>query len=281
VNALPPLNIYRVGPFGPKSGTFSIWNQRIRTTDPLPAQVASIDKDGVLRILRVLMGGKFLRRGYALSERTSRWIWALLARLPDRGELNHAEISWIRDLGRRAVLMVSSLADMAALREEVESGRMDLGVHDDVDDSEEDEENLQEMIVEEEDGDGLIADTNSPNLVTKNADHGGKHIAESEQLNDSLQDSNGDDMEEGEVDELEADIAETSENLEDARARVLAQLEDIESVDSEPNHSEDENSDQTRARLNMRATLNMILTVAGEFYGQRDLLEFRDPFTGL
>ncbi|GAW26071.1 putative aspartyl-tRNA synthetase protein [Rosellinia necatrix] len=36
-----------------------------------------------------------------------------------------------------------------------------------------------------------------------------------------------------------------------------------------------------RALVNERATLNMILTVAGEFYGQRDLLEFRDPFGGL
>ena len=36
-----------------------------------------------------------------------------------------------------------------------------------------------------------------------------------------------------------------------------------------------------RAQVNLRATLNMILTVAGEFYGQRDLLEFRNPFSRL
>lgn len=39
-----------------------------------------------------------------------------------------------------------------------------------------------------------------------------------------------------------------------------------------------EDSPEERAKANVRATLNMILTVAGEFYGQRDLLEFRDPF---
>lgn len=37
-------------------------------------------------------------------------------------------------------------------------------------------------------------------------------------------------------------------------------------------------ADDERLELNMRVTLNMILTVAGEFYGQRDLLEFRNPF---
>ncbi len=39
--------------------------------------------------------------------------------------------------------------------------------------------------------------------------------------------------------------------------------------------------DAGRAAMNQRATLCMILTVAGEFYGQRDLLGFRDPFGDL
>lgn len=92
--------------------------------------------------------------------------------------------------------------------------------------------------------------------------------------------------------------------LEAARARLLAQLNDDgdtpkhhadggggaatgelaggeEPRRREKGEQEEPLDDPVRARMNARATLNMILTVAGEFYGQRDLLEFRDPFHGV
>ncbi|KLU82976.1 hypothetical protein MAPG_02043 [Magnaporthiopsis poae ATCC 64411] len=79
-------------------------------------------------------------------------------------------------------------------------------------------------------------------------------------------------------------------DLEAVRRRLLCQLDEDEDEDEAPVNLEPElgpSPDELeearllRARMNMRATLNMILTVAGEFYGQRDLLEFRDPFRGL
>jgi predicted DNA binding CopG/RHH family protein len=89
--------------------------------------------------------------------------------------------------------------------------------------------------------------------------------------------------------DIEADIAA-------AKARLLARLEENQQEEEqEPSGEADADDlqqneasggdgttfDEARARVNMRATLNMILTVAGEFYGQRDLLEFRDPFPAL
>ncbi|KAL0937310.1 snare complex subunit vam7 [Colletotrichum truncatum] len=299
VAALPRTHDHHVGAFGPKSSTFSVWSQRLRSSDPMPAQVASMDKDGVLRVIRVLLGGKFLRRGYELRERTSRWLWALLARLPERGELNHAEIGWVRDLGRRAVLMMQSLADMAALRDALEEEGMDLGVHDAVDESSDDEDVLREMEVEERDGeegntpekaDAKQTTENTSEAHASKAQQPVKNQADEDEVDDGEVDDDQkaepmDVSEDGEVDEGEVSEQHApAETLEEARARLLARLDttaaEVPTETAEVDDDEDM-SGQLRARMNMRATLNMILTVAGEFYGQRDLLEFRDPFTGM
>ncbi|KAG7047006.1 V-SNARE protein [Colletotrichum scovillei] len=302
---------FRVGAFAPKSATYTTWSNRLRDADPLPAQLASMDKEGVLRVLRVLLGGgAFLRRGSEMKERTSRWLWALLARLPERGEMNHVEVGWVRDLGRRAVLMMQSLADMAALRDALEGEGMDLGVNDAVDESSDDEEALGEMEVAERDGEGSgeTSGAETPGqrvgvqlredvAIPKDSVSNGE--VEDGEIDDDQKSEPMDVSEDGEIDEGEVVEEEPApvETLEEARARLLAQVDTAAAVEDAPSEApseepiveeavqdgedDSEASDQLRARMNMRATLNMILTVAGEFYGQRDLLEFRDPFTGM
>ncbi|KAK1513457.1 V-SNARE [Colletotrichum costaricense] len=307
---------FRVGAFAPKSATYKTWSNRLRDADPLPAQLASMDKEGVLRVLRVLLGGgAFLRRGSEMRERTSRWLWALLARLPERGEMNHVEVGWVRDLGRRAVLMMQSLADMAALRDALEGEGMDLGVNDAVDESSDDEEALGEMEVDERDGEGsgetsgsetsdgkfgvLAEGLKHQENVAIPKDPVGDGEVEDGEIDEDQKSEPMDVSEDGEIDEGEVveDEQPPAETLEEARARLLAQIDTAAAVEDAPSEApseepiveeaahdgegDSEASDQLRARMNMRATLNMILTVAGEFYGQRDLLEFRDPFTGM
>jgi hypothetical protein len=70
----------------------------------------------------------------------------------------------------------------------------------------------------------------------------------------------------------EGEVSDERQDLAAAKERLMQQLDELNELDE---------FDELRSRMNMRATLNMILTVAGEFYGQRDLLEFRNPFTGL
>jgi hypothetical protein len=323
VAALPRINSFHVGNFAPKSSVSTVWNRRLRETDPWPAQVASMDKDSVIRVLRIMLSGRFLRRGYDLEERTSRWLWALLARLPDRGEMSHTDIGWVRDLGRRAVLMTQSLADMANLREALEGEGMDLGVHDAVDESSDDEEVLQDFVVEEEDGvaesnesdgDKFPSEEKAPPALPAEAEASNEHPAvptesevpicqppvsteadvptappeievpvEDDQNSEAMDCSeDGEIAEDGEVAE-EGEVADEhpaveSESLEAAKSRILAELDHATAAEEEEARAAE---NQLRARLNMRATLNMILTVAGEFYGQRDLLEFRDPFPGM
>ncbi|KAF5024099.1 hypothetical protein F66182_3843 [Fusarium sp. NRRL 66182] len=278
-----------------QSSAIAIWSHMLRDTDPHPLQLALMPKDAILCILRVLLGGKFLRRGYTLPERTSRWIWALLARLPDQGELNYAEIGWIRDLGRRAVLLGRSLAEMAALREELEEGG--LGAHEAVDKSSSDEDVLADP--EDLEVEGAISPGQDEDDSTSAE---GEGVEEPAQVTEPAPASPASpaepDAEEGEIEEeeeeeedvamdIESDseaedgqvaVPKPQEDLQEAKARLLAQLDNGNTSDDEDTEQE---AARQRSRANLRATLNMILTVAGEFYGQRDLLEFREPFVGM
>lgn len=285
--------------FGHSTSTVLLWSCLLRTTDPHPLQLALMSKDTVISIIRILLGGKFLRRGYTLPERTSRWIWALLARLPEKGELNHTEIGWIRDLGRRAVLLGRSLSEMAALREELSEGG--LGAHEGVDESSSDEEILAEAEDFEFEGEnGSVNDDEGGSVssaVSKPQDQPQEEetsTGEAPSIPSNPQDPPPkEDLEEGEASDSDVamDLASDSgaedgevteeppEDLQDAKARLLARLEQGGS-DSDEARTEEEVA-RERSRMNLRATLNMILTVAGEFYGQRDLLEFREPFIGM
>lgn len=245
-----------------------------------------MDKDAVLRLLRVVLGGKFLRRGTELRERTSRWLWALLARLPDRGELDYMEVGYVRDLGKRAALLMHSLREMAALREEVEGGggaaQEDDGLEGDQEDWDGEAEALDDDGAEvsappQESAEPAPAADNDPAPVQPSSDPPARS---SSTVPTSVPDADGDkadQMEDGEIDESAPMDIDT--DVESAKTRLLAKLNAHSSSGNDADQAEGEPSfDPARARMNMRATLNMILTVAGELYGQRDLLEFRDPF---
>lgn len=257
----------------------------MREADPHPAQVAAMDKGAVLRLLRVLLGGKFLRTGVELRERTSRWIWALLARLPDRGEMDHMEVGHVRELGKRAALLMHSLIEMAALREEVE-----LGGHDGDAGAEEWVGEVEVEVEAEVEADEPVAKDKDPDTATHTSsdppppDKSSSIAPVSNPPAESKAEMD-DDVEDGEIAD-ESEPMDLESDIESAKARLLANLENASSPNSDEDDSGtkdtgEESFDPVRSRMNMRATLNMILTVAGEFYGQRDLLEFRDPFHGI
>ncbi|KAK3693611.1 hypothetical protein B0T22DRAFT_450264 [Podospora appendiculata] len=306
VSLLPKQNGVEVGSFGPNSWTFRVWSNRIRYTDPLPAQIAAIDRHAALKLLRVILGGKFIRRGYELRERTSRWIWALLAKLPDSGEMDYADVGWVRELGKRAVLMMMSMAHMKALQGEVEE---DLeGIDPDVAAAAKDDDGddwvgdieVAEMEVAEM-GEVNIEDLpdnelEQPSDVPLVADEpAGSNVAAGPGADEDDLEMDME-IDEGEVSDEPTSLKDIEADIEAAKARLLARIENSTSAAPEDEQQafdtkgkglaadqdgEEAASDETRRDVNTRATLNMILTVAGEFYGQRDLLEFRDPFPSL
>ncbi|CAJ2503998.1 Uu.00g113920.m01.CDS01 [Anthostomella pinea] len=362
LSSLPASNPTEVGNFSRQSDTFTRWSRSLWSTDPLPTQIAGMRKVGALRLLRIILGGKFLRKKRPLHERTSRWIWALLARLPEKGVLDYEEIGWIRELGKRAVLLMASLAELEILKEHYEvgdassHGSRDKGDYEDTneelhhdtpeddDEFDSDEADLNdgakspvviqggssamaEVTVTKEtvsisvDSEERVTTTQTTHTQQITDDHAcvqnkvqptntSTHPASGATLDESsdVEMQLDSDMEDGEIPPSPptSDLP-VADGIEAAKARLLAQLNDdagatgdqdedatpivLEVVIPTPEPTEEERKKQEetaqkqrekdRAKVNERATLNMILTVVGEFYGQRDLLEFRDPFGGV
>lgn len=292
---------FEVFPFGSSRAgqkSYTTWSWRLRNTNPQPAQIAAMDRTAAFRLLRVVLSDiRMLKRGHEITERTSAWLWSLLAKLPDAGELDYTDVGVVRDLGKRAVLLMASLAHMTALREQVELGQHEGDGQDDdlatgaVDEGEaencEGGEGMAESAQDTMDPanvDGDEARNEATNVTTETVDPGQSvpgadgDVSEDEPM----------DLEEGEVDEGEipddlAPVDARGGDLEAIKARLLGDLEPPVNLEPELEATEHEDWEATRlrARMNMRMTLNMILTIAGEFYGQRDLLEFRDPFRGM
>ena len=352
VASLPSDNPTEVENFGASPDAFRQWTGRVMNTDPLPAQIASMHKDGVIRLLRIILTGKFFRKGQELHERTSRWLWALLARLPDKGELYYQEIGWVRELGKRAVLFMVSLAEAEILHQDYDVGgtkdsdegdEVDIEVDENLDDVSSEpasiddtpparEDNLPtDQIMQDgaETGDqdnGQVKDRAAESLAAPAPvkEESPPQVPQSHVPEPHVPESTADnatspsdvemqidsDMDEGKVSAVsQPKIESTTADVEMAKSNLLAQLggldgtaDDGEIEDpalhdgttepTEPGIKEEssefaeslidpediEDEEVARAKANVRATLNMILTVAGEFYGQRDLLEFRDPF---
>ncbi|KAG5943892.1 hypothetical protein E4U53_006996 [Claviceps sorghi] len=301
--------------FGRNVNTNKVWAKLLRKTDPHPLQLALMSKETVLEVLRFLVGGTFLRRGHTVSERTSQWIWGLLARLPDRGELSHTEIACIRDLGRHAVLLGISLNEMAMVRDALSDE--ELGVHGGIDAKSDDEAAQSTESGDVEPGaiydrlaspkrngledrfpslgnDGERCGTVDGSRNETDGETGEKQENEKEEKAEEKADteedgeiqeesSSGDDvgmdLDSGSED---SDAHDEDDDLEAAKMGLLAKLDGAIYTEQPLKENEEARSEaQLHRRMNMRATLNMILTVAGEFYGQRDLLDFRNPFVGL
>lgn len=269
VAALPPDHDTDVGPLSTRSGVFRRWLYLLRTTDPLPAQIAAMDKVSVLRLLRVLLrgllvggstssrssrAGRFEQKlvggqgngGLDMNGRTGRWLWALFARLPDRGELDYREVGYIRDVAKQAVMRLAHLSyDMAGTDVQ---GDDDLG--------EEEEEEGEELIAQEDGGE--VAEPNQGEPL-------------------SVENVNKADEDQGGPDDMPMDMEsepETGEAKETGQDGVTGEGEKPQEA-AEDGKADQEGED---GEMQQRATLEMVLAVAGEFYGQRDLLAFRTPW---
>ena len=303
------------------------WRYRFGTQDPLPVQLACMDKQTVLRLLTLMVTGNLVKKGKEINMVTSRWIWGLLARLPDRGELTSEEIGVVRELGKRAVLVAWGLREGPNAENGLEHVEED--VEDEVEANEEAEdgeiENSPSMNCHDEDeceSAGIIRprlpslgdhDDEQPGVKTESAsNHAHADISmESSIMSDSVSALDV----QTEQDKSNPDIP---DNIAAVKARLLARLQaqsqaqvstssnqtaddpyagadsGIEGksgnskyrvgLKGSANYGMSEEIDTTKSntqkeeellKYNTRATIDMIPTIVGEVYGQRDLLEFR------
>lgn len=262
------------------------WRGQMQAMNPSPAQVASMDKSTVLEALGSLTGGKLLKSGTDIKRTVSLWIWALLARLPERGELSSAEIGIVRELGKRAVLVGIGLGEENDWKEGMQQVEAGLDVEEDEDEGlyVANDDEIQLDTDEYLDPDQDTAPQIGPQLPSDLNNTMADKISEKQNKNDAPpsnhEQSSSSVAQEGQVasDELQQDSDEEQFNA--IKARILANLrsEPMElDVNQEPEIgvSEDQSEDIQALKSNTRATVDMIITVAGEMYGQRDLLEFR------
>jgi hypothetical protein len=284
------------------------WSYMMMNADPTSTQIACMDKDSILRLLRLLEKDKILKRGMNINPNVSRWTWSLLAKLPERGELTSEEIGIVRDLGKKAILVGTGLREESnweAGMQELEAGlegspgTQEIPVANgdsDVDEDVFDIINEDEIPLDPEDeidvdlfSNGGAKDGSKPEIqqqvhptselpVATTINTITPARAEQSQLED--QPDNG-----GKKVEVE-DIPTDDQDLAVVKARLLQRLtsQHLEfSVNLEPEIIVEPAIDAVQKpvmdpealKWNTKATVDMIITVAGEIYGQRDLLEFR------
>jgi hypothetical protein len=261
------------------------WIQRMKNSEPLPAQIACMNKKSVLRLLGLITQGSLLKRGSEVGVGASQWAWALLAKLPERGELNNDEIGVIRELGKKAVLVAMGLRNVKSWEEgmqEVEEG-FDAGLEEEVEetvDMTNEDEIYLDLDDEADEGDGLEDGEQNAVVNTISNEDPILEVNYSPTVNDNGNTTAAENAGKQIEQELApGDIPISTENLADAQARILSLLN--EKVPEYPVNIEAEvpaaekSPETSSPSWNTIATVDMIITIAGEIYGQRDLLEFR------
>jgi hypothetical protein len=289
---------------------------------PTPTLVSGMTEEDVLAGLKY--SAHSLDRFESITKQKSCWIWALLAKAPEAGTMDYLKIGCIRDLGHKAGQF--GLRLRSAAEKPAEKSR-----EDDEDDVEmrppEEEDDVEEGEVDE--GEEAYEPPENTTPVVTEAQANGE--AQRDVPADSEAEMSISSEEEGEERQnlvpapaQTPTLSRTNDtphnstknepaSLEDARARLLAQLGDrlvqaptTTAHDSPRQHftsraeaeryRDNDGSVPTTAMpakeeavaaeidipdLNTRVTIDMVLTVVAECYGQRDLLRFREIWEAL
>lgn len=226
------------------------WRRLLQMTEPQMVQLACMDAESVLRIIAIVT--RSLSEA-AQSEEAGRvkrlgaWAWGLLGKCREVGQMGSEEVAEIRELGKRAVKILVKLRSPEMRRALEEASRQGGGA------------------IEESEDEGGTDQEESDNQDRGPAPDRQQNDGEGHTRNSPSQDQEYP-LAEGTATGQEASTSETaqgeSSQLETAKARLRQKLE-IESK-------------SVGLEQHIFAMFDMIISVVGEFYGQRDLLEFRD-----
>ncbi|PGH15084.1 hypothetical protein AJ79_02610 [Helicocarpus griseus UAMH5409] len=270
------------------------WERIIQNMDPRMAQLACMDMESVLGLLAIVarLLSKTVKGGDKVKvKRLGAWAWGLLGRCREVGEMGSEEVGDVREVGKRAARILVKVRE----GEEEMKGGMENG--DEVEEEGGDEGEGQGYD-DGEDGDGDGVDgTNGENATGT--------IPESD-LGDQQTELGAIPQKEANAETMTGDA---QDELEAAKARLQARLQaqqpssdraeagegeiepddnhghDDEGEEGEEGEVDDKDEDESYndsvwgypdVQQYTRAMLDMIISIIGEFYGQRDLLEFRD-----
>ncbi|GAB7353556.1 hypothetical protein MBLNU459_g3990t1 [Dothideomycetes sp. NU459] len=210
------------------------WRTLVTSTTPLPAQLASMDSQTVLRILHLTEGHLHLclKQSRSLPQKLSLWLWALLGRLDEEWTLQTVDIGIVRDLAKMSIRLGNALTKDIARDQKLHGLDLAADQLDDGDWGDDGDSYESEYADEVKD---CEPNSTSPTEQTEKSSTGG----------------------------TTGMGAEASDDLTDLLAAKKRQLlADISASEPVPD-------------MNTVATLDMVITIAGDFYGQKDLLALR------
>ncbi|KAF2856565.1 hypothetical protein T440DRAFT_494403 [Plenodomus tracheiphilus IPT5] len=243
------------------------WLDVIDVNLPTSQHIGQMDELGLFNALEACSAS--LSRSASISREKSCWIWTLLAMASDAGTMNSKLVGKIRHLGLQAGRLCVRLQQEASghldTEHDVGSRSLDAFVerHADQDHS----MHVTDAEVGPKDG---VAEYQAIQNQSQGSQHG-----------DQGQDTQAPDADAGAISSVSG--SEQVQTLEQARARLLAQLGDrlvpsgdvLQDEEGLAMKGLDRTCLDNAIDWNTKATIDMILTVAAERYGQRDLLKFR------
>jgi hypothetical protein len=232
----------------------SQWRFHLQSSDPLMVQLACMDSESVLEVVKILtstMAQTIRSKSREKNLRFGAWVWGVLGKCRDRTELCSEEIAVLRELGKRAVTLLVSIKDKT--RKAKDTGQ-EL--------SEKEGEDVQESIPPDE----QVAEILLEDSIETN---------EARMRRENLDDDDGSVNNEQDAAALEAakkrlqnSFLSTSGAESRSESAVIGGTNDPLGISGA--------EEKLAVDQQVRITLDVILTIVGEFYGQRDLLDFRD-----
>jgi len=245
--------------------THSQWRFELTQNEPPTQVLACMSQEGVIRGLSRLetMLSKSNLYSHVSGKVLGAWCWGLLGRCKDLGEMSSEEVAAVRMVGKTALKLGQKLRMLKR------TGREAL-----MDTEEAEMEDVEEGDLEEPgdvvDEEGISVDVDAakdaPKENGKTPVTGGSVEGKLVNGTDAGNGKEDEEMEDGEVDETE----ESAELLAKAKQTLLARVRSPSPAAAIEDHYEGDMEARTFA------TLDMVVTLVGEFYGQRDLLDARD-----
>lgn len=261
-----------------------IWRRLLVTVEPRMVQLASMDMDSVLEVLEILarmMSDVVRGDDTQRVRRIGAWAWGLLGKCREVGQLSTREVGVVRNLGKRAATILRKVQEleMDEYEEEVDSSVVDPPKEETqqgnlIEDRKDTKEEVQKG--------STVQDKEATKQETQPEPtaQGEEETKEEARLEPTVQSEEKRNQEElaepaEAQDSSMPDASLEESDLEAAKARLQARLQN-NSDSAETPASCDEEEEEDDWSIQTHALLDMIITVVGEFFGQRDLLQERE-----
>ena len=229
----------------------AVWRGSILKTQPIMSDLSSLSQENIVYGLELL--GDLLTMDNMKSGQYGRnlgtWAWALLGRCRPMGEMGSEEVAVLRDLGKQAVWVMRRIVAGGVVDERWdEAGSKANG--------DDDEDGLDGLLYALEEVDEGSIDAPSGSAAPNDHEDDALNVAQKRLLStleiDTTMGSHAHDS------SVEQELGT------EGRRRSPESVKTVENGIGE-----------TTPQANILATLDVIITIIGELYGQRDLLEGR------